>query len=397
MPATFKNGIQKAFNTSILEKKRHVWIDYLRGIVIILVVYHHAFLGIERSGIAVPKLVINANMAAYSFRMPLFFIFSGLFTSLSLCTKSVRSIVWSKFNLLFYPYIIWSVIQITLQLVFSRYTNTDSSYLDYLSIFYQPKRLAQFWYLPALFNSTMVFVFIKSNFKIKSSHHFLLGILLFLLAPFVNEISMISNWMRFYVFLVIGDVLSHFLLNKEIQHKLKKPVYFLGFIPLFIIAQYYYFDIIGVRSLENDSASLGINYTNYIITELGFLMISLVGCATFILLSFLIEKWNRWKWLRIVGFHSLYIYIMHVIIVGFVRVFLMKVFGIHNYITILLTAVTLGLTIPIIFYNLIGKKYLWFLFSSERHIKTYPKITTDPVIRTSDVMLTPLKSSINNI
>ncbi|HWJ25275.1 MAG TPA: hypothetical protein VNS32_01965, partial [Flavisolibacter sp.] len=60
MNTSLRNWISKSFNSSILEKKRHIWVDYLRGIVIILVVYHHAFLGTERSGIAVPKSIGDA-------------------------------------------------------------------------------------------------------------------------------------------------------------------------------------------------------------------------------------------------------------------------------------------------------------------------------------------------
>ena len=337
MITNFRNWISQAFNSPIIEQKRHIWIDYLRGIVIILVVYHHAFLGLVKNGIQVPQSIVDANMAAYSFRMPLFFIFSGIFTSLSLQSKTVKNIIKNKFNLLLYPYIVWCVIQITLQIIFSDYINSEGSFLDYQYILYQPKHLAHFWYLPALFNATVAFVFVKTKFKIKTSYHLLLGLTLFLLAPFVNSISMISNWMRFYIFLVIGDMLSSFILTKEIHNRLKKPIYFLSLIPLFIVAQYYYFNIIGVRSLENDSANFQVNYFNYVFNEIGFLMVSLTGCALFILLSFQIEKWGRLKWLRLIGFHSLYIYIMHVIVVAFARTIFIKFFGIDNYLVILLT------------------------------------------------------------
>jgi hypothetical protein len=236
----------------------------------------------------------------------------------------------------------------------------------------------------------------KTRFEIKPVHHLVVGIAFFLLAPFVNSISMISNWMRFYIFLVIGDTLSFFILKKEIQERLKGPVYFLAFVPVFIAAQWYYFNVIGVRSLENDSATFQINYVTYIFQELGFLMISLVGCTTFILLSFLIERWNRWKWLRIIGFHSLYIYIMHVIVVGFVRIVFMQLFGINNYAFILLTEIAFGVTVPVIFYNLVGKKYLWFLFSTEKNSKQESRFR-DSSIRTSELRIPPLHSSVNNI
>ncbi|HWI91741.1 MAG TPA: acyltransferase [Flavisolibacter sp.] len=397
MARTLRYWISNAFNTSIIEKNRHVWVDYLRGIVIILVVYHHAFLGLAKSGIDVPRSVVDANMAAYSFRMPLFFIFSGIFTSLGLYYKPVNEIIKSKFNLLLYPYVIWSAIQITLQIVFSAYTNSTGNFTEYLYILYQPKRLAHFWYLPALFNSTIVFVLIKSKFKIKPWNHLLLGITLFLAAPFVNEISMMSNWMRFYIFLVIGEILSSFILKKENQKQIRKGWYFLASIPFFILAQYYYFNVIGVRSLENESAGLHVNFLVYTIRELGFLMISLVGCATFILLSFLIEKWNRLKWLRIVGFHSLYIYIMHVIVVGFSRAVFHKVLGVDNYVVLLLTAIFLGVTIPIIFYNLVGKKYLWFLFSTKKIEEGEKPKAKEPNVRSSELRIPPLHSPVNNI
>jgi fucose 4-O-acetylase-like acetyltransferase len=384
------------FNSSLLEKNRYLWVDYLRGIVIILVVYHHAFIGMERSGIAVPKVVGDANMIFYSFRMPLFFVISGIFTGLSLASKSVKRIVWGKFNLLFYPYVVWSALQITLQIFLSNYTNSDRTFFDYLYILYQPKQLDQFWYLPALFNATLVFLLIKTKFHIKPGYHLLTGIAFYLISPFISEISMMSNWMRFYVFFVIGDVLSAFVIKKEVQFQLKRSVYFLGVIPVFLLAQYYYFYHIGLRSLENESANLHTRFAPYVLSELGFLITSLVGCTTFFLFSFLLEKWNRLKWLRVVGFHSLYIYIMHVIVAAFIRMIFTKLFGIDNYLVILFTGILFGVTIPIAFYNLIGKKYLWFLFSARKNLKQDFKVK-QANLRSTEVRLASLQSSVNNI
>ena len=396
MNKSIRHWVSEAFNEQVIDKKRHVWVDCLRGIVIILVVYHHAFLGMVKNGVSVPQSIMDANMAAYSFRMPLFFIFSGIFTGLSISSKPLNKIVWSKFNLLLYPYFIWSIIQITLKVVFLDYAHSDGTYKDYLYILYQPKRLAHFWYLPALFNATIVFVLIKRKFKIKPNYHLVLGVLFFLLAPFINSISMMSNWMRFYIFLVIGDTICYFILKKEVQQQLKRPMYLFAFLPVFIIAQFYYFNVIGVRSLENESATFYINYVSYFFREIGFLTISLIGCTTFILLSFLMEKGNRWKWLRIIGFHSLYIYILHVIVVGFARLIFLKFFGIDNYLVLLLTAIVFGVTIPILFYNLVGKKYLWFLFSTERDVKESSKVKETNIL-TSDLRIPPLHSRVNNI
>lgn len=398
MTTSLKNWVSRAFNSSVIEKDRFLWVDYLRGIIIILVVYHHAFLGMVKNGISVPQSIVDANMAAYSFRMPLFFIFSGIFTGLSLSYKPLKDILWNKFNILFYPYVVWCIIQITLQIIFSQYTTSNGGYRDYLNILYQPKALAHFWYLPALFNATMIFALIKNKLRIKTGQHLLLGLLFFLVAPFINEISMISNWMRFYIFLVIGDAITPFILRKEIQVQLKKPYYFLVIIPIFVLAQLYYFNVIGVRSLENDSSTLQINYAIYTFRQLGFLIISLIGCITFALLSFLIEKWNRLKWLRVIGYHSLYIYIMHVIIVAFARTVLVNVFETDNYLVVLLVSISFGVTVPILFYNLIGKKYLWFLFSTEKkQVRDRSRLNKDPNLRSSEIRISPLQPTVNNI
>lgn len=362
-----REWISYAFNTPILQQKRYCWVDYLRGVVILLVVYHHAYLGIQKSGIPTPDSIADANMIFYSFRMPLFFIISGVFTSLSLKSKPVKDLVWIKYDKILYPYFIWSVIQITLQIFLSNFTNSDRSFHDYIYILYQPTRLDQFWYLPALFNATMVFIFFKTKVRPSTKSHLLIGLALYLTAPFLNDISMLSNWMRFYLFFVIGDSVSAIVLNKTVQGQLKKPRTLLILLPVFVLAQVFYLhNNVGVKAMETTLATFHGDYNMYVRNEFNFLFTSLIGCTTLIVLAFLLEKWNQLSFLRILGYHSLYIYIAHVIVVGFVRFLFTRAFDVNNYLIILITAIAFGVTIPVIFYNLFGKTYLWFLFSSRK-------------------------------
>ncbi|HEU4471527.1 MAG TPA: acyltransferase, partial [Flavisolibacter sp.] len=148
----------KAFNTSILEKNRMAWVDYLRGIAILLVVYRHVLIGLERGAHDIPVLMERANMIFYSFRMPLFFILSGIFISASIAKKPLNRLVYNKFESLLYPYLVWAFLQISLQIVLSRFTNSERTLMDYTMIFYQPRGLDQFWYLPALFNATVIYL-----------------------------------------------------------------------------------------------------------------------------------------------------------------------------------------------------------------------------------------------
>ena len=362
-----KEWISHAFNFTILEKNRYSWVDYLRGVIILLVVYHHAYLGIERSGISMPETVGKANMIFYSFRMPLFFIISGVFTTISLSKQSVKDLIFVKYDKILYPYFIWAFIQVTLQIFMSNFTNSNRSFHDYLYIFYQPKQLDQFWYLPALFNATIVFIFFKTRVKPNKWVHLLIGLVLFFTAPFLNDISMMSNWMRFYLFFVIGDLISDILFTKTLQQQLKKPVTLLVFLPVFIAAQVVYLhNNVGVKAMETTIATFHGDNTLYALNELNFLFTSLIGCITLIIMAFLLEKWNKLSFLRVIGFHSLYIYMIHVIVVGLVRYILTHLLHLTNPILILLTVIAFGVAIPIMFYNLLGRSYLWFLFSTRK-------------------------------
>src|SRR6478735_8668431 len=142
------------FNSQkVLSTSRYPWIDYVRGISIILVVYRHVFEGLVNVGIgsiSYPVLKYT-NIFFFSFRMPLFFIVSGMFVTLSLSRKGIRSYINKRFDTIFYPLLIWGTIHITLQLLFSKYINAQRTPFDYINLIINPRQIEQFWYLNALF------------------------------------------------------------------------------------------------------------------------------------------------------------------------------------------------------------------------------------------------------
>lgn len=84
-------------------------------------------------------------------------------------------------------------------------------------------------------------------------------------------------------------------------------------------------------------------------------------------------------------------------VVAAVRVLLSRFFGIDNYMIILIVGISFGVVVPIVFYNLIGKKYLWFLFSIKKTPKQETRQAQQPNRMIPEVRLSPLQSSINNI
>lgn len=322
--------------------------DYLRGIAIILVVYRHVLIGIRRSHIAIPQPIATANLMFYSFRMPLFFILSGIFISKTLKKKSLGSVVYIKFENLLYPYLIWSFLQVSFQILFSSFTNASRSLIDYTYIFYQPQALDQFWYLPALFNTTLIYILLKVRLKLPNWIQLLLGLLFYLTAHYFERITLISDWMQFYIFFAIGDALSGTFFKKETQTVLQHWLTLILTIPVFVISQIYYLGHLNSRGLM-------------------FLPISLTGCFMMLLIAFRFQRWNILPILRVFGFHSLFIYAMHVLVSAFVRLVLTKAFGIHDPVILLICGITAGITIPVIIYNLLIVDNIgWWLFSPKK-------------------------------
>jgi fucose 4-O-acetylase-like acetyltransferase len=351
--------LSKAFNLSILAKSRLAWVDYLKGIAIVLVVYRHVLIGIQRSVAAaqaggasipsVPEFLEKANMIFFSFRMPLFFILSGIFISGSLAKRSLGKVIAIKFDNLLYPYFVWVFLQVTLQILLGSNTNSNRTLINYTYILYQPRALDQFWYLPALFNTTVIYLLVKTYLRPPVWGQFLIGLLLYFCSPFLHSISMISDWMEFYLFFALGDAISAFFFKESTQRILKNPYSLLLISPLFFLTQLYYL----AHLTEPGKAD--------------FLVIALIGCLSMFILSFRMQSWKILPFLRIIGYHSLYIYVTHVFVAGLVRLSLTKFLGIHNPYILLFTGIFFSVTIPIIFYNLLVLDGpLWFLFSFKR-------------------------------
>ncbi len=351
-----KTFFAKAFNTSILEKKRMAWVDYLRGIAIILVVYRHVLIGLQRSNLDVPYVLDRANMIFFSFRMPLFFILSGIFINGSIARRPLKQLVWIKFENLLYPYLVWSFIQVTLQILLSNYTNSDRTLKDYTFILYQPRGLDQFWYLPALFNCTVIYLLIKVKLKPPMWSQMLLGVILYMLSPYLDKISMMSDWMEFYIFFALGDTISKVFFEERTQNFLKNPFTLVWITPIFILTQLFYLSQPGLA----DGRPKGFDQAE-------FLVIALIGCFSMFVLAFRMQSWGLFPFLRVLGFHSLFIYVMHVMIAAFTRSILTRVFHLHNAVILLLCGIALGVIIPVMFYNLLIKDGpLWFLFTPKR-------------------------------
>ena len=354
----------------VLQRNRFAWIDYARGICIILVCYRHCFEGLSHANFPTADYTFFKlmNVSLFSFRMPLFFLLSGVFISSTLLKKDFLTYVNDRFKIILYPMLVWGFIQVTLQLLFSDFVNVDRKIIDYVNLIVMPRKIEQFWYLNALFVVGVVYAFFKGVLKFTVWQLMITAVIFYATGAIFYKInsaapvdyiaySFLPDFLHFYIFFFIGDIASSYIMNKNNQKyyssfKVMIPVFL-----LFVLA-HYFFTIINLR--------YNIDYYVEHYMPVLFLFVALTGCAFIIQTCFILQRLNLLKFLRVVGYHSLYIYVMHLIVLSAVRNLLTHVFQI-KYVPLLLgLGVLAGIIIPILMYNIFVRMGAWWLYSLKK-------------------------------
>ena len=139
-------------------------------------------------------------------------------------------------------------------------------------------------------------------------------------------------------------------------------------IPLFIVfvITHYFFTVINLR--HNDDT-----YVEHFRPEL-YLLVSLTGCAFIIQLSFIFQRFDILKTLRVIGYHSLHIYVSHLIIISGLRTVCIHFLNFRHVPSLIILSVVAGIIIPIIMYNILVRNGFWWLYTlkkPEDEIKYY--------------------------
>jgi fucose 4-O-acetylase-like acetyltransferase len=354
------------FNSgSILKEKRWVWIDSDKGISIILVGFGHCLLVLDNHGLALSSYpIINyISVFLYGFRMPLFFIISGIFISGSLNRKGLNGYISYRADTVLYPLLIWGFIEVSFQLLAGRFTNNSVSPFNYINLLIDARKTGHFWYLNALFFIGMIYAFFKAYLKIKPGYQLFIGVILYAISAYIhiNNLSAgsLTDICEFYLFFAIGDVISNLVLSERNFNRFASFKIFFPLLVVFLILQYRFADY------NLHGGAEGINYVEHKM-PLFFLVEALVGCTISMNFSFLLQKYNALRFLRVIGFHSLYIYCMQIIVMTIMRLILVNIFKI-TYVPVLIAIIwTSGIFIPIAFYNFCINYKMWWLFTYKK-------------------------------
>lgn len=126
--------------------ERLQWVDYAKGLSILLVVHMHATLGVS-AALGQSGIMEQIVHFASSFRMPLFFMLSGLFV-LSVRTLDWKSFLDKRVLGLVYFFLLWTLIT----LIFKGYefTGGDLSALPLLARSSLVEPIGTLWFIYVL-------------------------------------------------------------------------------------------------------------------------------------------------------------------------------------------------------------------------------------------------------
>jgi len=215
--------------------------------------------------------------------------------------------------------------------------------------------MLQQWYLIALFNVSVLYLFLHSVLKVKAVGQIIIGLILMGLRSYAGNISTISDVMVYYVFFGIGQLAAPYFFKENIQEFLTSPTKAIILFPIFLAVQYY--------------CMLHADLNIYLIS-----LMAMLGGLLVIMLSFILAKSGKLSFLQTIGHYSLYIYLLHLGIVFVLRMAILKTGIITNIPVITAFLVLAGIYGSILLYRLCMVLGLKFLFQGPLKEKKDPEL-----------------------
>lgn len=376
------------FNSGfILSEKRYRWIDYDKGISIILVAYGHCLSILRSSGanLDADPAFSYVGLFLYGFRMPLFFIISGVFVMGSLKRKGLGNYIYGRLNNILYPLFIWGVIEVTIQLISNHARHQAVNWGDYIYLLLDPRRLGtgHFWYLNALFTIGALYAIFNVVLKFSRIVQLALGAVLYGISAYIHlndlQFGILTDICQYYFFFSLGAFMSTILLDQRTMDRFATWKILVPLLVIFLGIQYYFTNI----NLTEGKGEINYAEHHY---PLFYLLEAMVGCILSVNVSFLLQKYDKAKFIRVIGYYSLFIYVMQIIVMIVASIVLMRVLRITNVPVLIAVVLFSGTIIPIAIYNICLRLNLWWLFTFKKPEKEIASLRRRPVVKEQEVV-----------
>jgi uncharacterized membrane protein YcfT len=303
---------------------RVAWVDYAKGICIVMVVMMHSVLGVEGAA-GEPGFMHLFVAFAKPFRMPDFFLISGLFLSIVI-DRDWRTYLDRKVVHFAYFYVLWVTIQFGFKApYFAAETGWSHAGYLYLESFIEPFGTLWFIYLLPVF-----FALTKSTRKIPPE-------LIWVLAALLESAHVATGWTVIdefcarFVYFYSGYLFAYYVFALSDRAK-TRPVLALVALALWAI-------------INGGLVAFGASEWPLI-----SLMLGLSGACAIITIATLLARAHWLNFLRFCGEHSIVIYLAFFLPMATTRTLLLRAGVIHD-------VGTMGLIVTIA--GVLGALALW--------------------------------------
>jgi uncharacterized membrane protein YcfT len=291
-------------------------VDYAKGICIVMVVMMHSVLGVEA---AAGQTGFMHFLVAFAkpFRMPDFFLISGLFLSVVI-DRDWRTYLDRKVVHFGYFYLLWVTIQFGFKApVFAAETGWSHVGLLYLESFIEPFGTLWFIYLLPLF-----FVVTKATRKLPPL--LIWGVLALLeSAHIATGWTVIDEFCARFVYFYSGYLFADYVFALSDRARTRPSLALAG---------------LATWALING----GLVVSGYSEWPLVSLLLGLSGACAIVTIGTLLAQAHRLKFLRFCGEHSIVIYLAFFLPMAATRTLLLKAGFIHDIGTISLIVTIVG-------------------------------------------------------
>jgi fucose 4-O-acetylase-like acetyltransferase len=323
------------------------WVDYGKGIGIILVVYGHLLSSAYHMGIKVPEQFFAlSDSIIYGFHMPLFFFLSGLFVENSLRKRGAKDYLVDKLSRIVYIYIIWSIIQVSIEVLFSSQTQRGTTISDLPAILYRP--WGQFWFLYALLLMHITYAVFSNFGKYAAPLLFVTAFILFF-HPIPIGIMALWSYSTHLIFFVSGIVFRNQVMRIE---KIEVPFWMVVFLLAVLIGTGYFI----FKNLLEPMRLSGSMQPYY------FMVLAVLGTIACVVLAQYLARKNIASFLQVLGTYSLQIYLVHMLAGVGIRTVLLLVFGVRNWVVHIVVGVMFALITPILMQKISDRLNFPYLF-----------------------------------
>ncbi|MGH6820280.1 MAG: acyltransferase family protein [Methylocella sp.] len=313
------------------------WVDYAKGICIVLVVMMHSTLGVEK---AVGEISwLNGFIEwARPFRMPDFFLLSGLFLA-SRINRPWRSYLDAKVLHFVYFYVLWMTIQFAVK---SHGLYQSEGLLGMLRAYpvglIEPFGTLWFIYLLAVF-----FIAAKALRRMPPFLVFAAGAFLEIL-PIETGMLLVDEFASRFVYFFTGYWLSSYVFAFAARAGRKSvPMVLAGLV---------------MWALAND-VLVGGGWAKLPVISL---VMGFVGAAAVVSLGVLLSKTRLAEPLRYCGENSIVIYLAFFLFMAAARTALLKMDVVHDLGLVSLTVTAAGVAGPILLFWAVRNSWASFLF-----------------------------------